>query len=32
MSRLTEAERKAIIDALRILEGLKRKIQELLNK
>ena len=32
MSRLTEQERKTIIDALRMLEGLKKKIHELLNK
>lgn len=32
MSRLTEQDRKNIIDILRIIEGLKRKVQELLNK
>lgn len=32
MSRLTEAERKTIIDVLKIIEGLKKKIQDLLNK
>ena len=32
MSRLTEEERKTIIDVLKILDGLKKKVQDLLNK
>ena len=32
MSRLTPEERKTIIDVLKIIEGLKRKVQDLLNK
>jgi hypothetical protein len=32
MSRLTDAERKAIIDALKMLKGLSTKLKELLYK
>ena len=32
MSRLTEEERKTIIEVLRLLKGLSTKLQELLNK
>lgn len=32
MSQLTETDRKFIIDVLRLLEGLRRKLKELLDK
>lgn len=32
MSRLTEEERKTIIDALKLLKGLSSKLQDLLKK
>jgi hypothetical protein len=32
MSLLTEQEKKFIIDLIRIIEGLKRKLKELLDK
>jgi DNA replication initiation complex subunit (GINS family) len=32
MSKLTDEEKKYIIDVIRIIEGLKRKLKELLDK
>jgi len=32
MSALSEQDRKAIIDVLRLLEGLRRKLKDLLDK
>lgn len=32
MSRLTDAEKKFIIDVIRLIDGLKRKLKDLLDK